>query len=291
MDAPAPASSLIHSATLVAAGVFLVLKLRPVWIVETTATSCFEMVTLVTVAIGGMAAAAHTDMKKVLAYSTISNCGFMLYFAITSTVEAASTFFMAHGFFKACAFSTVSILIVASRHKQDYRYTGQTSISAPYLVVPAILSIGSLGSLPLSILQPIKHGTLNIALPDGTLGPVKDILLCIGLISSTLYSTKLILNIMYGQRRILKRRSQEIPNGMYDPIVAVTCFGVCTTTFLYLVHIIKTGPVELNPLVEYLPDHTPYYQHGTYVTTPTKVAYSIADKVQLLGLLCVAFPI
>jgi len=76
MEAPVPASALIHSATLVSAGIYLICKFNTVFIVTGWSTS-LALLGSVTACYGGIVAAAQTDMKKLLAYSTMSHCGFL----------------------------------------------------------------------------------------------------------------------------------------------------------------------------------------------------------------------
>lgn len=199
----------------------------------------FELITLITITAGGLAAVAHTDMKKMLAYSTISNCGFMLYFAIVSTVENASLFFMAHGLLKAGSFTLISILIVKTNHKQDLRYVGGYSTRLVFLVPATILSLGSLGSLPLAIMQQIKHGVLATSKPQGLLAGIKSFLLDIGLVSSTLYSTKMVHGILYGHKNVLKTAPQVNVSTSCVPIISIVTYCTGILSILYLCYFFK----------------------------------------------------
>ncbi len=77
MEAPVPASSLIHSATLVSAGIYLLLKFQPIVHITNLNNFIFFYGSL-TAAFGGIGAASQSDMKKLLAFSTISHCGFII---------------------------------------------------------------------------------------------------------------------------------------------------------------------------------------------------------------------
>ena len=76
MEAPVPASSLIHSATLVSAGIYLILKFQAIFVISGLTSTLF-FVGSFTACYGGIIAASQSDMKKLLAYSTISHCGFI----------------------------------------------------------------------------------------------------------------------------------------------------------------------------------------------------------------------
>lgn len=110
MEAPVPASSLIHSATLVSAGVYLLLRFFPV-ILYSELQNVILFSGALTCAYGGLVAAAQTDMKKLLAYSTMSHCGF-LYVLISFNNEYITVLYLfLHGLFKAGTFFCVGSFI------------------------------------------------------------------------------------------------------------------------------------------------------------------------------------
>ena len=125
MEAPVPASALIHSATLVSAGVFLILRLHPLF----EHTFIFYLVTPVvgafTAMYGGLVAYYQTDLKRILAYSTISHCGFLIFMTTLGAVEFTLAYLYVHGFFKAIAFLCAGNLIRFCKNYQDLRRMGQ----------------------------------------------------------------------------------------------------------------------------------------------------------------------
>src|SRR5579885_3177641 len=103
MEAPIPASALIHSATLVSAGVYLLLKFN--WIIQTTYGYYIVLfLGTLTCVYGGVVSAAQTDCKKLLAYSTISHCGFLFVTVSMNSEFLTITYLYLHGFFKALTF-------------------------------------------------------------------------------------------------------------------------------------------------------------------------------------------
>jgi len=124
MEAPVPASALIHSATLVSAGVFLILRLSPLFEVSTYALYAIPVVGSFTAFFGGLCAMYQTDIKRILAYSTISHCGFLMVSCGLFVPEYTILYLYIHGFFKAAVFLCAGNIIRLSRNNQDCRRMG-----------------------------------------------------------------------------------------------------------------------------------------------------------------------
>jgi NADH-quinone oxidoreductase subunit L len=124
MEAPVPASALIHSATLVSAGIFLVVRLQPIFELSTYFHTVAPVIGALTAFFGGFGAFYQTDLKRVLAYSTISHCGFLFFLASFNCVEYTLVYLYIHGFFKASSFLCVGNIIRFSQGYQDVRRMG-----------------------------------------------------------------------------------------------------------------------------------------------------------------------
>jgi NADH:ubiquinone oxidoreductase subunit 5 (subunit L)/multisubunit Na+/H+ antiporter MnhA subunit len=124
MEAPVPASALIHSATLVSAGVFLLLKLTPLFECSQYIYYFLPIIGSFTAFIGGLSSAYQSDIKKILAYSTISHCGFLMVCYSTYIPEYTILYLYIHGFFKAAVFLCVGNVIRFSRNYQDFKKMG-----------------------------------------------------------------------------------------------------------------------------------------------------------------------
>jgi NADH-quinone oxidoreductase subunit L len=124
MEAPVPASALIHSATLVSAGIYLILRFSESLIINSYLTSFFSLFTTATALFGATIAATQTDVKKILAYSTISHCGVLMY-SITLQAPHITIFYLfAHGFFKSLNFICVGNFIQYANNYQDMSRMG-----------------------------------------------------------------------------------------------------------------------------------------------------------------------
>ncbi len=165
MAGPTPASALIHAATMVAAGVFLVARALPIFEASGVALTVTMLVGVVTALVGGMLAAVQHDIKKVLAYSTISQLGYMFVALGAGGIVAGFYHLVTHAFFKSLLFLGAGVIIHAA-HTQDMREMGGLAKKMP--VTTVTFTIGSLalaGIFPFSgfwskdeILTVLWHG-------------------------------------------------------------------------------------------------------------------------------------
>lgn len=124
MEAPVPASALIHSATLVSAGVYLLLRISPLFEYSIYAAYVVPIIGSITAMFGGICAIYQSDVKRILAYSTISHCGFLMLCYSLGVVEYTILYLYVHGFFKAAVFLCAGNVIRFSRNYQDFRRMG-----------------------------------------------------------------------------------------------------------------------------------------------------------------------
>ena len=157
MEAPVPASSLIHSATLVSAGIYLVLRFNFIFDVTQYSKFIIPVVGSITAAYGGICAAAQSDIKKTLAYSTISHCGFLMVLCSTEMNEFTILYLYVHGFFKAGVFMCVGNVLRISRGYQDTRRIGGLLKYLPYEYFCIFVGVFNLAGLPFTFGFFIKH--------------------------------------------------------------------------------------------------------------------------------------
>ena len=150
MEGPTPASALIHAATMVTAGVFMLVRVSPLLQYSETAKLLIAIFGLLTALIAAFSAINQHDIKKVLAYSTISQLGFM-FIAIGSGAYVAAIFHLVtHAFFKALLFLGAGAVIHAMHHEQDIRKMGMLRKNMPVTA----LTMG-IGTLAISGLPPL----------------------------------------------------------------------------------------------------------------------------------------
>ncbi|MBU9723406.1 MULTISPECIES: NADH-quinone oxidoreductase subunit L [Bacillaceae] len=124
MEGPTPVSALIHAATMVAAGVYLVGVMYPLFVASSTAMTIVAYVGAITAFFAGSIALVNTDIKRILAYSTVSQLGFMILALGTGGYVAGLFHLTTHAFFKALLFLGAGSVIFALHHRQDIRKMG-----------------------------------------------------------------------------------------------------------------------------------------------------------------------
>jgi len=124
MEGPTPISALIHAATMVTAGIFLVARMSPLFELSQTALSVVLLIGAITAFSMGLVALTQYDIKRVVAYSTLSQLGYMTAALGATAYSAAMFHLMTHAFFKAVLFLAAGSVIVAMHHEQDMRRMG-----------------------------------------------------------------------------------------------------------------------------------------------------------------------
>jgi len=124
MEGPTPISALIHAATMVTAGIFMVARMSPLFELSTTALSVVIVIGATTAFFMGLVGIVQNDIKRVIAYSTLSQLGYMTVALGASAYSAAIFHLMTHAFFKALLFLAAGSVIIAMHHEQDIRKMG-----------------------------------------------------------------------------------------------------------------------------------------------------------------------
>ncbi len=142
MEGPTPISALIHAATMVTAGIFMVARMSPLFEHSETALSFVLVIGATTAFFMGLLGVVNNDIKRVVAYSTLSQLGYMTVALGVSAYSGAIFHLMTHAFFKALLFLAAGSVIIAMHHEQDMRKMGGL---AKYMPITAITSwIGAL---------------------------------------------------------------------------------------------------------------------------------------------------
>src|SRR6266567_917313 len=124
MEGPTPISALIHAATMVTAGIFMVARMSPLFELSETALSFVTIIGATTALFMALLGVVQTDIKRVIAYSTLSQLGYMTVALGVSAYPAAIFHLMTHAFFKALLFLAAGSVIIALHHEQDLRKMG-----------------------------------------------------------------------------------------------------------------------------------------------------------------------
>ena len=168
MEGPTPISALIHAATMVTAGIFMVARMSPIYELSETALSVVLVIGAITALFMGFLGLVQNDIKRVVAYSTLSQLGYMTV-ALGASAYAAGVFhLMTHAFFKALLFLGAGSVIIAMHHDQDMRNMGGLRKYMPITWVTSL--IGSLALIGApgfsgffskdSIIEAVHHSTI-----------------------------------------------------------------------------------------------------------------------------------
>jgi NADH-quinone oxidoreductase subunit L len=142
MEGPTPVSALIHAATMVTAGVFMVCRCGDLFQLAPLASGFVTVIGAVTALFAATVGLAQNDIKRVVAYSTCSQLGYMFFAAGVGAYNAAMFHLFTHAFFKALLFLGAGSVIVGLHHEQDMRYMG--GVRKPMMITWAMMVIGTL---------------------------------------------------------------------------------------------------------------------------------------------------
>jgi NADH-quinone oxidoreductase subunit L len=226
MEGPTPVSALIHAATMVVAGVYLIFRTAPIFEGAPDVQDTAAVLGAVTLVVAGLIALVQTDIKRVIAYSTMSQIGYM-FLAVGIGAYATGMFhLLTHAFFKALLFLAAGILIHALAGEQDLRRMGGLKELMPFTYTAFLV-----GALALVAVPPFsgffsKDPILADALDDGNLGYVLFGLGAFGAFLTGLYTFRMIF-LAFGGEPSEDLRSRYHPHGGKEgPFSMVAVVGV-----------------------------------------------------------------
>ena len=148
MEGPTPISALIHAATMVTAGIFMVSRMSPLFELSDVALTVVMIIGAITALFMGLLGIVQNDIKRVVAYSTLSQLGYMTVALGVSTYSVAIFHLMTHAFFKALLFLAAGSVIVALHHEQDIRKMGGLRKKMPITYITSLLGTLALIGFP-----------------------------------------------------------------------------------------------------------------------------------------------
>ncbi len=234
MEGPTPVSALIHAATMVAAGVFLVARIYPLMTADLgLANVPFHALTVVatvgaiTALLGAVIAVAQNDIKRVLAFSTVSQLGYMMLALGVGSWVAAIFHLLTHAFFKALLFLGAGSVIHASHHEQDIRQLGGLGGRMKATFVTFAIGMLALAGFPFLF---SGFWSKEAILHAAHAWPVSQVPLYVGLVAVILtafYMTRLIAETFFGHARsAAAEHAHESPKTMTVPLVLLAIGSV-----------------------------------------------------------------
>lgn len=148
MEGPTPISALIHAATMVTAGIYMVARMSPLFEHSEMALSVILVIGASTCLLMGILAVFHHDIKRVIAYSTLSQLGYMAIALGASAYPAAIFHLITHAFFKALLFLAAGSVIIALHHEQDMRKMGGLAMKMPITYLTFVIGALAVAAIP-----------------------------------------------------------------------------------------------------------------------------------------------
>ncbi|NLA36743.1 MAG: NADH-quinone oxidoreductase subunit L [Actinobacteria bacterium] len=201
MAGPTPVSALIHAATMVTAGIYLITRLNPIMAHAGWANDVIAWTGVLTALVAATAAVAQTDIKKVLAYSTVSQLGYMFLAIGTQTYVAGIFHMVTHAFFKALLFLGAGAVIHSMAHEQDMRKYGNLRKYLPITFVTFFIGWLAIAGVPPMSGFWSKDEVLAGSFNSGPAGPV---LWGLGLVVAGLtafYMTRQLIMVFFGKEQ------------------------------------------------------------------------------------------
>ncbi|MFO7953961.1 NADH-quinone oxidoreductase subunit L [Thioalkalivibrio sp.] len=202
MEGPTPISALIHAATMVTAGIFMVARMSPLYEFSVAALSFILIIGAITAFFMGLIGLVQNDIKRVVAYSTLSQLGYMTV-ALGASAYAAGLFhLMTHAFFKALLFLAAGSVIIAMHHLQDMRAMGGLRRHMPITYVTALIGSLALIGFPFfsgffskdAIIEAVGYSEI----PGATFA---YILVLAGVFVTALYTFRMFFMVFHGEER------------------------------------------------------------------------------------------
>jgi len=231
MEGPTPVSALIHAATMVTAGVYMVARLSPLFEYAPTALAVVGVIGGTTAVFAASVGMAQNDIKRVIAYSTCSQLGYMFFAAGVSAYGAAMFHLFTHAFFKALLFLGAGSVIHAMSAEQDMRRMGGLWDKIPYTYVLMWIGSLSLAGIPIFAGYYSKDVILAAAWASGT--AVGRYSFCLGTFTAFLtafYSWRLLIMTFHGKPRADEEtlhHVHESPWIMLIPLFVLAAGAIC----------------------------------------------------------------
>ena len=231
MEGPTPISALIHAATMVTAGIYMVARLSPLYVLAEDVSIFILYVGSVTAFFLGLVALVQNDIKRIIAYSTISQLGYMTAALGASLYSLAIFHLITHAFFKALLFLCAGSIIIKCHHEQDIRKIGGLRKFMPITYLAFLYASLSLIGFPLTsgfyskevIIDAI--GYYNHTIPYT--------MLLAGIFITTLYTSKIFFKVFFGECTLHDRNEKENDKEMLVPLFILTAPSVFLGLFIF----------------------------------------------------------
>jgi proton-translocating NADH-quinone oxidoreductase chain L len=226
MEGPTPVSALIHAATMVAAGVFLVARVYPLFSLGaingvTSSLTVVVWIGVTTALMAALIAIAQADIKRILAYSTVSQLGLMMVSLGVGGVAAGIMHLLAHGFFKALLFLGSGSVIHGCHGEQDIRKMGGLRRLMPVTFGTYAIGMMALSGVPLFFSGGWTKEEILHATAHWPRSQAPYYLMLAGVVLTALYMTRQMIYVFFGNRRSAAEHAHESPRVMTMPLIVL----------------------------------------------------------------------
>ena len=202
MEGPTPISALIHAATMVTAGIFMVARMSPLFELSPTALSFIMVIGAITALFMGFLGIIQNDIKRVVAYSTLSQLGYMTVALGASAYSVAIFHLMTHAFFKALLFLAAGSVIMGVHHNQDIRYMGGLRKYMPITWITSLIGSLALIGTPFLAGYYSKENIIEAVKLSNVWGSgFGTFAVVLGVFVTAFYSFRMYFLVFHGQNR------------------------------------------------------------------------------------------
>ena len=231
MEGPTPISALIHAATMVTAGVFMVARLSPLYNLSPMAMDVVAVTGAATMVLGATIAVTQFDIKRIVAYSTVSQLGYMMMSCGLGAYAAGIYHLLTHGAFKALLFLGCGSVIIALHHEQDMRRMGGLKDKLPITYWTFVIGSLALTGFPLTAGSFSKDELLVEAWTAGALGKSLAVLGLLTALLTAFYSFRLVFVTFWGRSRVDPNHAPHVkePSAVVTvPLVILAILSIVT---------------------------------------------------------------
>jgi len=228
MAGPTPISALIHAATMVTAGVYLIARTHPLFLLAPDAQLAVAFIGAVTLLMAGFTALTQSDIKRILAYSTVSQIGYMFLALGVGAWSGAIFHLMTHAFFKALLFLAAGTVILSLHHEHNIFNMGGMRRRLPWAFACFVIGSAALAALPFTSGYYSKHEIMLAAwsLPD--YGPALWGLGLAGAFLTAIYSFRLVFVVFFGETSSHYADAREARGASMIVPLGLLCFLALT---------------------------------------------------------------
>jgi NADH-quinone oxidoreductase subunit L len=235
MEGPTPISALIHAATMVTAGIFMVSRMSPMFELSETALIVVMVVGAITALFMGLLGIVQNDIKKVVAYSTLSQLGYMTVALGVSAYSVAIFHLMTHAFFKALLFLAAGSVIVALHHKQDIRKMGGLRKKMPITYWTSL--IGTLALIGFPGFAGFYSKDMIIEAVHFSQLPFSDwvyVAVVIGVFITAFYSLRMFFLVFHGESRMDEHTASHVKESPFSITLPLVALAIPSAVIGYL---------------------------------------------------------